>query len=94
MGRAIRVSRSRWAAGHLAVWTANFDDFKLEMHEVREVGDRVLALGEMVGRIKGSGAPIRQPLGIVYSQFRGGQIREAYNFLTWREALEAVGLRE
>ena len=28
-----------------AVWTSNFDNFKLEMCEVREVEDRVLALG-------------------------------------------------
>jgi ketosteroid isomerase-like protein len=77
-----------------AVSTDNFDDFGLSAEEVREVGDRVLVLGETAGRIKDSGVPIRQPLGIVYSDFRNGQAGEARFFLTWRQALEAVGLRE
>jgi len=78
----------------LAEWIDNFDDFRFEVGEIRQAGDSVLMLGETVGRIKGSGVPIRQPLGAVYSDFRDGQIGEAHNFLTWREALEAVGLRE
>jgi hypothetical protein len=67
---------------------------ELEVREVRRVGDRVVVLGETVGRIKGSGVPIRQPIGTVYSDFRDGRIGEGRNFLTWREALEAVGLPE
>ena len=78
----------------LAEWTDNFDDFEFEVREFREVGDSVVMLGETVGRIKGSGVPIRQPLGAVYSDFRDGRIGEARNFLTWREALDAVGLSE
>ena len=78
----------------LAEWTDNFDDFELQFRELRDAGDSVVMLGETVGRIRGSGVPIRQPLGAVYSDFRNGQIGEARNFLTWREALEAVGLSE
>ncbi len=78
----------------LAEWTDNFDDFEFEVRELRGVGGSVVMLGETVGRIKGSDVPIRQPLGAVYSDFRDGQIGEARNFLTWREALEAVGLSE
>ena len=78
----------------LAEWMDNFDDFEFHVHEVRDVGDRVLLLGETFGRIKGSGVPIRQPLGAVYSNFRDGQIGEGRNFLTWDEALEAAGLSE
>jgi ketosteroid isomerase-like protein len=78
----------------LAEWTENFDDFELEVCEVREVGDRVLVLAETVGRIKGSRVPIRQPFGALYWDFRNGQIGETRNFLTWREALKAAGLRE
>ena len=78
----------------VGVWTANFDDFELAIQEVREVGDRVLVLGETTGRIKGSGVPIRQPLGMVWSGFRNGKIGDQRNFLTWQQALEAVGLRE
>ncbi len=49
----------------LAEWTENFDDFEFEIHEIRAVGDRVLLLAELVGRIKGSGVPVRQPLGAI-----------------------------
>ena len=78
----------------IAVWTDNFDEFELHTHEVREVGDSVLILGETAGRIKDSGVPIRQPLGVVYSDFRDGKIGKSHNFLTWRQALNAVGLSE
>jgi ketosteroid isomerase-like protein len=78
----------------VAEGTDNFDGFEFDVREIRQVGDNVLMLGETVGQIKGSGVPIRQPLGAVYSDFRDGQIGEVRNFLPWREALEAVGLRE
>src|SRR5207248_1760025 len=48
----------------VAVWTENFDEFAIEVHELREVGDQVVALTEQKGRIKGTGAPIRQPVGV------------------------------
>ena len=58
------------------------------------MGDRVLSLGETAGRIKGSGVPIRQPIGAVYSDFRGGTVGEFRNFLSWRQALDEVALSE
>jgi ketosteroid isomerase-like protein len=78
----------------LAEWTENFDDFEIEVHEVRAVGDRVLVLAETVGRIRGSRVPIRQPFGAIWRDFRNGQVGRGRNFLTWREALEAAGLSE
>ncbi len=78
----------------LAEWTENFDDFEFEIHEIRAVGDRVLLLAEMVGRIKGSGVPVRQPLGAIWWEFRDDQIGKGRFFITWREALEAAGLQE
>jgi ketosteroid isomerase-like protein len=75
-------------------WTEIFDDFKMEVREIRDLGDRVLVLGENPGRIKATGAPIRQPLGALFGDFRNGQIGETRFFLTWREALEAAGLSE
>ncbi len=47
----------------LAVWTENFDDFTMELQELRDTGDRVVALYEQWGRIKGSGVRVRQPVG-------------------------------
>jgi ketosteroid isomerase-like protein len=78
----------------MSEWTENFDDFEIEVGEIREVGDRVLVLGENVGRIKGSRVPIRLPFGALFGNFRNGQSGETRLFLTWREALEAAGLRE
>jgi ketosteroid isomerase-like protein len=77
-----------------ALFGDNFDDVVIRVEEFREVGDRVVELGEITGRIKGSGVPIRQPHAMVLSDFRDGKIGEGRNFLTWRQALEAVGLRE
>ena len=78
----------------IAVWTDNFDEFEFQNHEIREVGESVVILGETAGRIKDSGVPIQQPLGVVYSDFRDGRIGMARNFLTWRQALDAIGLSE
>jgi len=78
----------------VAAWTESFDAFDLEVVEFRDLGDRVLVLGEMAGRIKDSGVPIRQPVGIVYSEFRDSLIGVSRFFLGWDNALEAAGLRE
>jgi ketosteroid isomerase-like protein len=75
-------------------WTETFDEWTTVAQEVRDLGDRVLVLGEIAGRTKGSAVPIRQPFGWVCSDFRGGQIGEARFFPTWREAIEAAGLSE
>jgi ketosteroid isomerase-like protein len=77
-----------------ALWTENFDEFVLEIQELRDAGDRVVALYEQSGRIRDSGIPLRQSVGGVFSEFRNGEIGEASFFLSWDEALEAAGLRE
>jgi ketosteroid isomerase-like protein len=78
----------------LAEWVENFDDFTIEVHEVRAVGDQVLVLAETVGRIRGSRVPIRQSLGALWWDFRDGKVGRGRTFLTWREALEAAGLKD
>jgi len=74
------------------VFRENFEDYALTVHEMRDLGELVLALYEATGRIKGSGLPIRQPIGIVFSDFTDEKIGEVRSFFSWREALEAVGL--
>jgi ketosteroid isomerase-like protein len=78
----------------MAAWTDSFDEWTTDAQEVRDLGDRVLVLGAISGRSKGSGVSIRQPFGYVLSDFRNGQFGEAHFFLTWKQALEAAGLRE
>jgi hypothetical protein len=58
---------------------------------MRDLGDRVLVLAEMTGRIMGSGATVRQPTGLIGVGFRSGTISEVRSFNTWQRALEAVG---
>jgi ketosteroid isomerase-like protein len=77
-----------------SVFTDNFDDWTVDLSELRDAGDSVVALIEHGGKIKGTNVPVHQPMGIVYSNFRQGQIGEAHFFQAWREALEAAGLRE
>jgi hypothetical protein len=78
-----------------AVWTENVDDVGLAVHEVRDMHERVLILAEFTGRAKDSGAPTRQPFGAVNSDLRDdGTVGEVRFFLSWQEALEAVGLAE
>jgi hypothetical protein len=64
----------------------------LELHEIRAVGERVLALYEATGRIGGSSSPLRQPVGIVLSNFGDGTIGEVRSFFSWNEALDAASL--
>jgi ketosteroid isomerase-like protein len=75
-----------------AIFLENFDDYSLELHEIRAVDTRVVALYEAVGRIKGSNATIRQPIGIVVDDIRDGKIAAIRSYFTWPRALAAVGL--
>ena len=75
-----------------AAFTENFDEFRFEVHDIRDAQDRVVALIDMTGRIKHSGANIGQRLGFVVSGFHEGTFREVRAFPSWHEALEAVGL--
>jgi ketosteroid isomerase-like protein len=77
-----------------AIFAENFDDYSLELHEVRPVGGRVLALYEAIGRIKGSDRAIRQPVGIVVDEIRDDKIAALRSYFTWPRAREAVGLEE
>jgi ketosteroid isomerase-like protein len=76
-----------------AVWTGNIDDGALEVHEVRDLGERVLVLAEFTGRSRASGEPRSQRFGAINSHLRGdGKVREVRFYLTWLEARDAVGL--
>jgi len=79
----------------LSEWIENFDDLNWETERFIDAGDQVVAIGKLRGRIKGANAPIAQPVGAVYDDFRGdGTIGEARFFMSSAEALEAAGLSE
>jgi ketosteroid isomerase-like protein len=69
-----------------------FDDFAWDVREVRDARDQVLALVTMTGLVKNSGVPIRQPIGVIFSDFHDGLIGEVRFLNTWQLADEAVGL--
>ena len=77
-----------------AAFSENFDDFRYEVHDIRDARDRVVALVDMTGGIKHSGAEVSQRLGFVISGFHERTFREVRAFPSWSEALEAVGLEE
>jgi ketosteroid isomerase-like protein len=61
--------------------------------EFRDLGDRVLWLGQMEGRGRGSGATVLSPAASLY-EFRDGKISRIRSFLDHREALRVAGLAE
>jgi ketosteroid isomerase-like protein len=70
-----------------------YDRFQVRFYDVRDLGDRVLALGEASSIGRGSGIGLDQPLAIVAS-FRDGRIVHFKDYGEEAQALEAVGLRE
>jgi ketosteroid isomerase-like protein len=71
----------------------SFAELHLEISEVRDLGDRVLANGWMRGRGTESGVEIESPWAYLL-EFKNGKAIWVPAFLDPREALEAAGLLE
>jgi ketosteroid isomerase-like protein len=71
----------------------NWEELQSIPEEFRDLGDRVLLLGRMQGRGKGSGVPVDAPLAIIYD-FRGDRISRVRMYFDRAEALRAAGLSE
>jgi ketosteroid isomerase-like protein len=70
-----------------------WDEFRGIAYEVRDLGDRVLWLGRLEGRGRGSGVPINTPLDVLFD-FRDEKICRMRSFLNHDDALRAAGLSE
>lgn len=70
-----------------------FDLFEPRYPDVRDLGDRVLALGTLRIRGKGSGVETEVPSGIVVT-FKDGVMVHFKDYADHRLALEAAGLPE
>jgi ketosteroid isomerase-like protein len=71
-----------------------WEEFRIVADEFRAVGeDRVLVLGRIQGRGRGSGVQVERLWAVVHS-FRAGKITRVHAFLGHADALEAVGLEE
>jgi ketosteroid isomerase-like protein len=75
----------------------DFDDVLEEIHveysEVRDLGDRVVAIGRIRTRGKASGATTESPFGSV-TDLKDGKAVLVRTYLDPQEALEAAGLSE
>jgi ketosteroid isomerase-like protein len=71
----------------------SFAELHLEFWEIRDLGDRIVAIGDirMLGRQ--SGAQIESPIGSII-QFKKGKAIRIRSYLDVQETLEAAGLRE
>jgi ketosteroid isomerase-like protein len=70
-----------------------FADLRFEISEIRDLGDRILAVGEMRGRGTESGVEIESPWAYLI-QVRNGKATHVRTYLDPKEAFEAAGLSE
>jgi ketosteroid isomerase-like protein len=70
-----------------------FSEFPAEYSEIRDLGDRLVAIGRIRARGTASGAEIESPIGSVV-EFKSGKGRRIRTFFDHQEALEAAGLSE
>jgi uncharacterized protein len=86
--------RGREGVARFAVDTSeNWEELQVTAQEFRDLGDRVLVLGRLKGRGKGSGAPVDQPFACILD-FRGDRIWRNRVYLDRAEGLRAAGLSE
>jgi uncharacterized protein len=71
-----------------------FDRFGLEIDEMIDQGDQIVALGRMHARGRSTGVEAQIPLAIVFTVGQDGTLSRYESFRNTQEALEAVGLRE
>src|ERR1700730_10001598 len=84
-----REAYERLADGFLE----SFRDLRFDVLELIDVGDRVIASTMMHGRGAASGVSVEDAYVFVY-RLRDGLVVEGWEYRTWTEAVEAVGLEE
>jgi len=77
----------------MRVWLGTWDDWRMEMVDYLDAGDKVLGIGREYGRGKQSGVLIDHLVFVVFT-LRDGQIVHWKGFLDKDQALEAAGLSE
>ena len=83
-----------YRTGFLEPFVAEFDDARLEVHELLDAaGEDVVAALTVRGRGKRSGADVAWDVWQVWT-FRDGQMIRGQGYGSREAALEAVGLRE
>jgi ketosteroid isomerase-like protein len=97
--QALLESEGTVYRGHEGVrqWVRDIDealaDIRLDLPEIRDLGDRIVAIGWLRARGKASGAETESPFGCVV-EWKNRKATRLVSFLSQAEALEAAGLRE
>jgi ketosteroid isomerase-like protein len=68
----------------------SFDEIQIEVSEIRDLGDHLVAVGRTRARGGASGADVETPIAFV-SQFKDGKAISVRGYLDPEEALEAAG---
>jgi ketosteroid isomerase-like protein len=68
-------------------------DYEVVREEYRDLGDRVVVLGRLQARGRGSGVQVNSAAGLVF-QLQGGKISRVRGYLDHGEALRVAGLTE
>ena len=76
----------------LAEWVDAWDDWKIEVEDYIDAGERVVTIVSQRGCAKGTGVPVEMRFAHVWT-FRDTQVIRMDMYLKPDEALEAVGLR-
>jgi hypothetical protein len=69
-------------------------EFRTEPREFVDAGERVVVIGDWIGKGKGSGIEVRQPTAHVFTVDAGRVVRWELGYSDPAEALEAAGLSE
>ena len=70
-----------------------FSEVEAELSEVRDLGQRVVAIGQLRGRGRESGAMTESALAWIV-EFKSGKVIRVREYLDPKEALKAAGLSE
>ena len=79
--------------GYVASFLEIFDDLRFETHDFIDLGDEVIAVTDLVGRGRSTGAEVRGSY-VFLLRLRGGVIVQGREYAGKEEALEAAGLSE
>jgi ketosteroid isomerase-like protein len=97
--QALLESEAKAYRGYEGVrqWVRDIDEalanIRLELPEIHDLGDRLVAIGRLSARGQASGAETESPFGCVV-EWKNGKATRVVSFLDRKEALEAAGLRE
>jgi ketosteroid isomerase-like protein len=75
----------------MADTSETWEELQIVAEEFRDLGERVLSLGRLKGKGKGSGAPVDQPYATILD-FRGDRIWRLRAYFDRAEGLRVAGL--